>query len=168
MSYSDGTPELRDVAHLIFNRLNGPGHTVEVLKLQKLLYYCNAWSITLRKSPLFSDAIQAWKHGPVVASIYAYHRGKIVLEDPIPEGDKDRLSQLDTEFINSVLDAYAPLSGWALRNRTHLEDPWIKAWEASEHGAIHGVEISHDSIQEYYGGVSVPLPLKKYDRRTSA
>ena len=37
------------------------------LRLQKLLYYVQAWSLVLRKSAdFFQERIEAWVHGPVV------------------------------------------------------------------------------------------------------
>ncbi|WP_440312374.1 Panacea domain-containing protein [Leucobacter chromiireducens] len=162
MSYSDGTQAVRDVADLIFNRLENLGHSVESLKLQKLLYYSKAWSLALRGSELFPDDIQAWKHGPVVASLYAYHRGAIVMENSIPGGNEKRLSHRDRDFVNHVIDAYGDMSGWALRNRTHQEDPWISAWRDSKQGSIKGVIIDVDSMRSFYSDASVPASLEVY------
>jgi uncharacterized phage-associated protein len=40
------------------------------LKLQKLLYYCQAWSLVFTGQALFAERIEAWVHGPVVPSIF--------------------------------------------------------------------------------------------------
>jgi uncharacterized phage-associated protein len=40
-------------------------------KLQKLCYYSQAWYCALYNgTPLFEDEVQAWIHGPVIASLY--------------------------------------------------------------------------------------------------
>src|SRR5258708_40323860 len=46
------------------------------LRLQKLLYYAQAWSLVLRESELFPEEIQAWRWGPVVPAVY----------DKLPDG----------------------------------------------------------------------------------
>ncbi len=40
------------------------------LRLQKLLYYAQAWSLAMRDKPLFDDRIEAWPSGPVVPSVF--------------------------------------------------------------------------------------------------
>src|SRR5947209_10944283 len=40
------------------------------LRLQKLLYYAQAWSLVLRESELFPEEIEAWRWGPVVPVVY--------------------------------------------------------------------------------------------------
>lgn len=44
------------------------------LKLQKLLYYAQAWHLVFRQEPLFTDRIEAWRHGPVVPSVFRQYR----------------------------------------------------------------------------------------------
>ena len=36
------------------------------MKLQKLVYYCQAWSLVWDEQPLFKERIEAWVNGPVV------------------------------------------------------------------------------------------------------
>ena len=40
------------------------------LKLQKLLFYIQAWSYGINKKPLFQGDFQAWVHGPVNVEIF--------------------------------------------------------------------------------------------------
>ena len=51
-----------------FCREHGDG--VSNLKLQKLLYYAQAWNLAIHSKLLFNDPIQAWVHGPVVPSVW--------------------------------------------------------------------------------------------------
>jgi uncharacterized phage-associated protein len=60
----------KDVAAYILQRL-GPMTT---MKLQKLLYYCQAWSLVWDEEPLFYEAIEAWANGPVVREVFEEHR----------------------------------------------------------------------------------------------
>jgi len=46
------------------------GDSITHLKLQKLLYYAQAWCIVLSGKSLFEDDFEAWSHGPVLPGIY--------------------------------------------------------------------------------------------------
>jgi uncharacterized phage-associated protein len=65
-----------DVAAYILERC-GP---MPVMKLHKLLYYCQAWSLVWDERPLFPERIEAWANGPVVPEIYEYHRGHFKID----------------------------------------------------------------------------------------
>ncbi|MDA0665038.1 MAG: DUF4065 domain-containing protein [Proteobacteria bacterium] len=43
---------------------------IDPLKLQKLLFYANAWYLALHDDSLFDEDIEAWPWGPVVRNIY--------------------------------------------------------------------------------------------------
>lgn len=146
--YEEPTKSVLDVAAYIFQRLRKLG-PVEALKLQKLLYYCNAWSLAGRGYPLFQDEIQAWKHGPVIASIYPLHRGEVELRK-WRVGCPEDLSQQDQELVDDIVDTYGGLSGWRLRNLTHQEAPWIEAWNEAQQGIILRVPIRQETIRDFY------------------
>ena len=40
------------------------------LKLNKLMYYAQGWSLARLGKPLVQNDIQAWKYGPVIPAIY--------------------------------------------------------------------------------------------------
>lgn len=46
-------------------------------QLQKLLYYCQAWSLAFNGERLFPQEILAWDHGPVVPEVFQDHAGAI-------------------------------------------------------------------------------------------
>ena len=43
---------------------------MSAMKLQKLVYYCQAWSLVWDEEQLFKDEIQAWANGPVAPYLY--------------------------------------------------------------------------------------------------
>lgn len=45
------------------------------MKLQKLVYYCQAWHLVWDGRPMFPEEIQAWASGPVCPAPYEVHRG---------------------------------------------------------------------------------------------
>lgn len=142
------TDKVLNLSQYIFDRLD-PLAPVEAIKMQKLLYYCQAWSLATRGLGIFPDRVQAWKHGPVVASIYPLHRGDIVLDNWVV-GDGAKLSSEDQAIANAVIDVYGGFTGWELRDLTHREDPWKRAWEESGQGLIQGHEIKPKSMESYY------------------
>lgn len=44
------------------------------LKLQKLLYYAQAWSLVIKSETLFYEDIEAWVHGPVIPPVYRRYK----------------------------------------------------------------------------------------------
>ncbi|WP_340375862.1 type II toxin-antitoxin system antitoxin SocA domain-containing protein [Streptomyces sp. SS7] len=49
------------------------------MKLQKLVYYCQAWHLAWEGRALFPEAIQAWASGPV-PEIYELHQGYFTVQ----------------------------------------------------------------------------------------
>ena len=43
---------------------------LDPLKLMKLVYFSYAWYLYFTNNDLFNEEIQAWKHGPVISSIF--------------------------------------------------------------------------------------------------
>lgn len=121
------------------------------MRLQKLLYYVQGWSLGLRGAPFFHGRIEAWAHGPVVRDVYPafadYDNWPIPAgEVPAPggiEGD-------DLEFIRDVWDAYKPYSASALRQMTHEEAPWIDARGGCGPADRCTNEITHEAMRRYF------------------
>src|SRR3954452_12363813 len=76
------------------------------MKLQKLLYYSQAWSLVWDEAPLFQEPIEAWANGPVVPVAYDVHRGTFAV-DGWPKGDPEALSALQRDTVDKVLEFYA-------------------------------------------------------------
>lgn len=147
-SFKTPTAEVLNLSQYIYDRLSSVA-PVEAIKMQKLLYYCKAWSLATSGEALFDDEIQAWKHGPVVSSLYPKHRGEAVL-DSWEVGDPTKLTQSEKLMADAVMNVYGGFSGWELRNLTHSETPWIKAWTESGQGKQQSYVISEESMQDFY------------------
>lgn len=119
--------------YVIFRIASDDDSGVMNLKLQKLLYYCQAWKLAFDDSALFEGAFQAWIHGPVNRTLYDRFKGSKSLYSLISMKDIEDaaiIEKIDAEsksHINSILDAYAPFSATDLEVMTHREDPWIQA-----------------------------------------
>jgi uncharacterized phage-associated protein len=93
-------------------------------RLQKLVYYSQAWALVWDDKPLFRARIEAWPGGPVVPALYKRHRGKFSIEKW--SGEPSRLAARQ-ETIDAVITPYGKLTGWMLEQIVHTESPWLKA-----------------------------------------
>ena len=59
-----------DLGHIITHYVNEKGDTVSHKKLQKLLFYVEAWHLVNFGEPILNEDFQAWMHGPVVPELY--------------------------------------------------------------------------------------------------
>jgi uncharacterized phage-associated protein len=139
--------DVNDVAAAIIERQG----TMGTWKLQKLVYYCQAWHLVWEDKPLFPDRIEAWANGPVVRSLYDQHRGRY--EVTTWTGDPSRLTEDEVESIEAVLKTYGDKTGFWLSELTHQEPPWMDAREGLSPGERGNTEISHGAMVEYYGGL---------------
>lgn len=101
------------------------------LKLQKLLFYIQAWYAANTDKRLFEDDIYAWQLGPVVQDVY--HRYKQYGAQDLNNEDISISFQDDQHDadIKSVLDVYGKMSAYELVARTHKEEVWRKNYESS-------------------------------------
>lgn len=137
-----------DVAAYILDKCG----EMTAMKLQKLLYYSQAWSLVWDEEPLFRERIEAWANGPVVPDVYECHRGQFKVSK-WPKGDPSRLSKSQKATIDAVLKHYGSKPAQWLSDLTHLERPWRQAREGVEPGARGNTEITHAMMAEYYGGL---------------
>jgi uncharacterized phage-associated protein len=128
-----------DVAREIRARDRGAG----VLKVQKLLYYCQGWNLALNGDPLFGEEIEAWTNGPVVADLW--HAEDKDRAQPPPRTLTDR--QLAT--VAFVCGKYRECSGQQLIEVTHGEPPWLDAIATS---AQPNPVITLEALREFFVG----------------
>ena len=125
---------------------------IPAMKLQKLVYYSQAWSLVWDDAPLFSERIEAWANGPVIPAMYAHHRLEYLIES-LPKSNPDSLSQIQYETVNSVLEFYGNKSSQWLSDLTHKEGPWRRARENIPDGSPSTNRIYEAWMAEYYGSL---------------
>jgi uncharacterized phage-associated protein len=125
-----------DVADLIRARMP---KGLDSLKLQKLLFYTQAWSLAWRGVPLFGDTIEAWIHGPIVRAVY----------ENVP-GNAAKVEHEGVAVVDAVLVAYGSHSGAWLRDLTHREAPWRNARKGLTAEQRSSRVISHEELRSYY------------------
>jgi uncharacterized phage-associated protein len=124
------------------------------MKLQKLVYYCQAWNMVWSEEYLFNERIEAWANGAVVKELYQAHKGLFKISaGSLAQGDSTNLSSLEKENINQVLEVYGKFSAQQLSDLNHQEDPWKIARGDLPPLARSENEISKESIYEYHLGI---------------
>jgi len=123
------------------------------LKLQKLLYYAQAWHLATKNKPLFAEDFQAWIHGPTLISQYdrfKKHQWLPVLEDiEFPHlKNKSLVSHLE-----EVVDVFGAETAVKLELMTHNERPWQDARKGVSEDAPNAAVISKESMRTFYKSV---------------
>ncbi len=122
---------------------------IVAIKLHKLLYYSQAWSLVWDDRPLFTARIEAWANGPVIPLVYRIHRGNYYVES-WPYGDRQALNGDERETIDAVLTKYGNKSSQWLSELTHREKPWINARRGLGPLDPGDQEITLAAMAEYY------------------
>ena len=138
-----------DVAKYILEKQGA----MTTMKLQKLVYYCQAWFLTWDGKPLFNNRIEAWASGPVAPDLYQGHKGEYQIST-LPKGDANNLDPQERETIDVILDAYGGKSAQWLADLTHMEKPWIDTREGYAPGETCENEITWASMIEYYSSLN--------------
>ncbi len=140
-----------DVADHILKECGGE---LPAMKLQKLVYYSQAWSLVWDDKPLFDEVIQAWANGPVVRALYARHRlNYSATRTMFENGNHENLTQDERETIDAVIGYYGQKSSQWLSDLTHMEDPWINARKGLDPGERSERAITHTAMADYYSGL---------------
>ena len=122
------------------------------MKLQKLVYYSQAWGLVWDEEPMFPEQIEAWANGPVVRELYEVHRGQFrVSANEL--GDPDKLTDEQSNTVRGILPFYGKMSSQQLSDLTHREEPWREARKGLEPGERGNRVITHESMAEYYSSL---------------
>jgi uncharacterized phage-associated protein len=146
-----------DVACYILEKTNEVDEEITVLKLQKLVYYSQAWHLTWESKPLFNSRIEAWANGPVCPELYrkvkSVNDGSLVVSRGVLQGNPSALQGDEKGSIDSVFEFYGRMKPFELSSLTHQEDPWKSARKGLAPGQPGTAEISHEAMVEYYEGL---------------
>ena len=132
---------------------SGHNGKMSTMKLQKLCYYAQAWSLVWDDAPLFDEDFQAWANGPVCRELYDKTRGQYYATSEDEAGGEGDLTSNQLDTINTVLDYYAPHDAQWLSQLTHMEDPWKDARKGYPPGSHCENIITKESMAMYYGGL---------------
>lgn len=128
---------------------NETGSFISNLKLQKLVYYAQAWHLALYDKPLFEEDFEAWAPGPVIPALFDEYKSfqwKPILKDVKQADFPEEVS----EFLEEVSEVYFFRDAFELEMMVHREDPWIKARGSLPIAEHSDAIISKESMKQYY------------------
>ncbi|WP_336288700.1 Panacea domain-containing protein [Bartonella sp. CB60] len=151
---------VQQVANFFLDKGREENIPITQMKLIKIVYFAYGWVLAITGKRLFSEAIEAWKHGPVVSELY--HEFKCWGNNPIEHGSRTcnddtgkvylkRIPPNEDNDIHKILDAvwdtYKEFSPWQLREKSHEKDsPWHKVYEEGE----YNIQIEDYHIRCYF------------------
>jgi uncharacterized phage-associated protein len=139
-----------DVAKYILEKLG----TMTAWKLQKLVYYSQAWSLAWDERVLFEDDFEAWANGPVVRALFNVHKGRLNVDASLfTRGDSCNLDETAKETIDAVIRDYGGFSGRELSEIAHSERPWKEARKGVPAGERSENIIDRDVMIDFYTGL---------------
>ncbi|HEV7589462.1 MAG TPA: type II toxin-antitoxin system antitoxin SocA domain-containing protein [Longimicrobium sp.] len=139
-----------DVAAWFLNEIDRrAGDSITNLKLQKLVYYAQAWAVALLDHPLFDEDVEAWAHGPVVDHVYQEY--KEFRYDTLPRSRRRfRFAPQELTVLQDVLAVYGEHSAKFLEKLTHEEEPWRVAWGDRPTTSRSRQQISLSMMRRFY------------------
>ncbi|WP_294157975.1 Panacea domain-containing protein [uncultured Selenomonas sp.] len=126
---------------------------MSTMKLQKLCYYAQAWSLVWDDAPLFEEDFQAWANGPVCPELYARTKGRYSVTAEDEFGGTGDLTENQKDTIRHVLAHYGEHNAQWLSQLTHMEQPWREARKGLPAGVGSRNVITKESMAMYYGGL---------------
>jgi uncharacterized phage-associated protein len=105
------------------------------MKLQKLVYYAQGFSLVVTDEPLFRASIEAWEHGPVCPALYrAFSKFK---GNPITTSltlDEARQGFTDQQLgaMDTVIGLLGDYNASQLRRLSHADEAWQSAFKSAD------------------------------------
>lgn len=155
--------DVLDVSRYIINYSNKMDYGISNLKLQKVLYFVQAYFLTQTKHPCFNEKIEAWDFGPVVPVAYSEFKGFAGMDIPTVksyiafdendiwntkriEFEENCIDNEDKVLINKVVDKFSEYSATDMVKLTQHQTPWFDAVSSQSN------EITNESIFKYFTG----------------
>lgn len=132
-------------------------YNITNLKLNKLLYFINIeYMLKNNGIPLFDEEFKAWRHGPVLESVYKYFRlGIATSPKERLELIKENLKYEKLNIIDKVLNEKAQKTASELVEITHIKDgPWELTYNKNkDNNGICIASIPNQDIYNFYKGI---------------
>lgn len=131
-------------------KANKEGKKITNKKLQKLLYYAQAWNLAFNNKPLFKEEIEAWIHGPAIWKVYQEYKKFGFNDINLPVSESEISGIEEKGLLDDIWRVYGKYDGQYLEALAHSEEPWQKARESASDGEICRNVIPLESLREYY------------------
>lgn len=122
------------VANAFIQRaLNGDIPDLTPMKLQKLMFYAQSWSLKIYDAPIFDDFFAKWRYGPVIPSLYhkvkmygANNITSMIVDFKVESGNlfsiQPTVPDSDIKInalVDKIIEVYGELRGTQLSFLTH-------------------------------------------------
>lgn len=140
----------RDIANAFIWLAAQTDVAIDVYKLQKLLYYAQAWYLGVYGKPLFDADFQAWIHGPVIPDLLEKYQRQFSWEPILEKVEQPKLPEQIGEFLAEVAESYFKYDDETLERMICSEMPWLEArGDLLRDESCHAI-ISQESMKKYY------------------
>ncbi len=146
----------QDIADYFIALSNESHELISNLKLQKLVYYTQAWFLAVFKHPLFEATFKAWVHGPVIPQLYHEYKKfswmpiqKEVGEEHIRKV-REQLADDERDLLDDIVNEYFGIGAFELERMTHAEVPWQKARSGLSEDDTSSPTIHNEWMKSYY------------------
>ena len=158
----------RAVANFILDYAELNGRAISNLALQKIIYFCHAWSLVQLDKPLIKHTFEAWEFGPVLPYLYRefkkYDRSPIIGRAMKIEPNSGAACVVDYQFdeetrqlLEQTVEFYSRMRPGDLVELSHVEGgPWYKVWN-HEATVNPGMKIANDAIRQFYARIARPF-----------
>lgn len=147
--------DVLDIARFVINYCNDREYDISNLRLQKLLYFIQAYYLGLKnKMPLFKEDFEAWDFGPVIPCVYQEYKAfggsnipkinRFFKGVKLVKYDKNIISKANKNNIAHVIDLFRNVSTSKLVSITHGQEPWINAYNSLDK------TIYKEDIKKYF------------------
>lgn len=138
----------RQIADWIIHKTHG---NITHSKLQKLLYYCQAWHYTIFNEVLFDERIEAWTHGPVVPSQFSRFNNMDFFQNiKVKDCENIKLKSKTEQLLNEVVGIYNKCTDRHLELLVKREVYWRETRGNIPEFKKCQKEIQLDLMKQYY------------------
>lgn len=126
-----------DICRYVVHYSNQKNYGTSNLRLQKILYFIQAYFLKIKGKPCFKEPIEAWDFGPVVPK--AYNRYKYFGAGDILDYERyfdDFDTPRDKKIVDEVVDLLSKYTTTQLVSITHRQSPWKDNYEPYENNKI--------------------------------
>ena len=151
-----------DVCRHTINYSNDMNYGISNLKLQKVLYFIQAFFLISTSEPCFKEKIEAWDFGPVVPEAYREYKqfgssniprvsyivefdSEDIWNSTVKRYEDNSIFEDDQKRIEEVVDKFSEYSATDLVAITHDQAPWKDAYVPRMNN-----EITVNAIKEYF------------------
>jgi len=162
------------IANYFLDKSEQSDSSINLMELQRLVYFAHGWYLGLESKPLINEPIQAWSFGPVIYQLYRDFKefgldpiqgrakslgSDLKLYEPSIEMEKedDDEAKYTKGFLDRIWEIYGQYTYIQLSNLSHEKgSPWHKVCMKFQGNIPSGINIPESVICDYFCGLKEP------------